>query len=279
MMASMRGHFAFVMLGLLAATPALAQVTMPAGQTFPRKLEADDLAPLPKAPQPVSGSVGVSASAAVSVTSPFVVKGVVVTLSGTTGFARDEALDKAARQALPAVLQALPMDAAKAAKTAKTLGNVMRFVSSYRVVKETVIPVYSLTADLTFNEAMLHKNFGGDVVVVSATTTTTAVSQSLLGPTADGGLVVAAGKAVPLNHWLVRTENSDPAEVSRLFEKLNSSEGMKATYRLVTSAGAEMVVDTALDMNTLQSLVGRDATVSALPETPMPQAAPFNGVY
>lgn len=278
----MRGHFVFALLGALVATPALAQVTMPAGQTFPRKLEADDLAPLPKAPQPVSGSAEVLASAAVSATSPFVVKGVVVMLSGTTGFARDEALDKAARQALPAVLQVLPMDAAKAAKTAKTLGNVMRFVSSYRVVKETVIPVYSLTADLTFNEAMLRKNFG-ELVVVSATTTTTTtsatVNQSLLGPTGDGGLVVAAKAGVPLNHWLVRMENPDPAEVSRLFEKLNSTEGMKATYRLVTSAGAEMVVDTALDMNTLQSLVGRDATVTVLPVAVMPAAAPLNGVY
>lgn len=267
----MKGHFAVVGLGLLLAAPVWAQVTMPAGQTFPRSLQADELAPLPKAPQPVSGSVEVSGSEAVPA-SPFTIQGVVVTLSDTTGFARDEALEKAARQAMPAALQALPMDAAKAAKMAKDVGGVMRFVSSYRVVKETVIPSYSLTADLTFNEAMLRKNFGG------AVSATAPVGAGAGQRTADGGEVVASSAAVPLNHWLVRMENADVADVSRVFDKLNGTEGTHAAYRMMTSLVTEMAVDTPLDMNALQAVVGKDGVVST-PAPEGPAAAPLNGVY
>lgn len=267
----MKGHFAFVTLGLLFAMPAVAQVTMPAGQTFPRSLEADELAPLPKPAQPVSASTAVSASE--NAASPFTIKGVVVTLSDTTGFARDEALEKAARNAMPLALEALPLEPAKAAKLAKDVGGIMRFVASYRVVKETVIPSYSLTADLTFNEEMLRKNFGG---AVSATTAGVVDATH----TADGGEVVASSVALPLKKWLVRMENSDVAEVSRVFDKLNGTAGTRATYHKMTSTVTEMTVATPLEMQALQAVVGGHGVVSAFEPVPQsPLVSPLHEVF
>lgn len=199
---------------------------------------------------------------------PFEVKGVVATISAT-GFDRDAALEVAARQALPGVLVSMGMPQDKATKTVKGLGNTMRFVTSYKVVKETLIPTYTLTTDLTFNGVVLQKNFGGKLPVAasaSAATSATAVTDGAAA--AD----VAAPAAAPLAaQWVVRITNTDPAAVDKIRQNLNSQAGTRATYRLLTSNGAELLVETSLSQGDLTRAAGGNVEVIAL-NAPLPTA-------
>lgn len=275
-------------------TAAMALLVLGAGnavaQTAPSKdvdtvasgIGEENLAPLPVKKTVVSSTiVAVSASGvgvAVSDTAasdPFVVKGVVVTLSGTAGFDRDAALEQAARQALPGVLTTLAIPAAKAAKTVKGIGSAMQFVKSYKVVKESLIPVYTLTTDLTFNGAMLHKNFGGTMPVAKVVAVSGTVAD--VGSVSDTDAAVPAVENKPLKQWVVRITERDPAAVDKVRVNLNRQAGTQATYRLLTAAGAELLVETPLDAAQVSAAAGHEVDVAAL-DVPLPTAVvPVNG--
>jgi hypothetical protein len=97
---------------------------------------------------------------------PFTVPGVVAKLDDGLGFSRDAALTQAARQALPVVLGQLhaPIAQDKASQIAGTVGEPMQFVKSYKIVKEVLVPHYTLTVDLVFDQAKLETNFGKTIV-------------------------------------------------------------------------------------------------------------------
>lgn len=266
-------------LSLMFATIAVAAPTGVFAQTLPSAdvdtvqsgIGEEKLAPIAvkKAPVAVVSVTAPVAISAVSATAnvaadPFMVKGVVVTLSGTTGFDRDAALEQAARQALPGVLTSVSIPADKAVKTVKGLGSAMRFVKSYKVVKESLIPVYTLTTDLTFNGPMVLKNFGGKMPV--ATDTPVAASSTDV-PATDGAVPAAAN--VPVKQWVVRISDRDPAAVDKVRLNLNKQYETRAVYRLLTSSGAELVVDTPLSSAQISGYAGHAVDVVEL-EVPLP---------
>ncbi len=170
---------------------------------------------------------------------PFQIKGVAVVLSQTTGFARDVALEQAARQALPQVLQgALGLPAAEANRKARAVGEAMRFVARYQVLQEAVLPAYSLTADLTFNESMLRKNFGG----VASTATAT---QSLPATAASPSVSSSMPASMPATQaYVVRISEPTAAGQDRARRQLAALPGTEVTYRLISGQGVELNVRT-----------------------------------
>ncbi|NBX85798.1 MAG: hypothetical protein EBQ80_00910 [Proteobacteria bacterium] len=146
-------------------------------------------------------------------------------------------MEKAARQALPQALQALPVDAAQAISITNTIGNPMSFVASYQVVRETLLPTYSLTTNLTFNQAMLRTNFGGKVA------SPTTPSPTAVAPT-------------PRNTFVVRLSEPQPATQNQVFQQLNNLTDTEARYRLITIQGAEYTVETPLTETALTSQLG-----------------------
>ena len=216
---------------------------------------------------PVSVTVG---DAGVSET--FRVTGVVVELTDTQGFGRDAALERAARDSLPTVLVRVGLTPEDAAKKVKSLGSAMRFVQGYKVVKESLIPHYSLTADLTFSEAMVVKNFGAALPP----------KPQVAAANVDEASAVMAGP--PLQQWVVTVEGS-PANVDRVRVNLNAQASTQAHYRTLTSRGAELLVETPLDASQLQAAAGMRIQVVALEalvpaaaaEVPQPELRPWQG--
>lgn len=233
-------------------------------QTFSQSLESEELAPVSptvKVEPSVSATLPGGAVSGTAAGSPFEVRGVVVTLSQTTGFARDAAMDMAARKALPQVLAALPMEPAQAAAKAKAVGNPLTFVSSYRIAKEVLIPTYALTVDLTFNEAMLRSNFGGVRVAAQAAVP------------AGGGLVsttVAASPSAPvsLNHFVVRVATTDPTQQDKVYRLLSGLTQSQAHYRVMAGVGAEFTLDTPYDERKLDGVLGGTGAVVMPVEAP-----------
>ena len=270
----------------MSAVPVLAQ-TMPSKDvdTVKSGIGEESLAPVVVKQPPVvragsptvvnEGSADVSETVMAPVAAdPFTVKGVVVTLSNTIGFDRDAALEVAARQALPTVLTNLGHAPDKAAKSAKGVGMAMNFVKSFKVVKETLLPSYTLTADLTFNGPMVLKNFGGKVTVTTETKKVDGVVVAVSGTTAtpvavEADVPVALNK--PVKQWVVRISDRDPSLVDRVRTNLAKQPGTKATYRLLTSAGAELVVDTPMTSADISRYAGHEVEVVEL-EVPLPTA-------
>lgn len=257
-------------------------------QTFTNDVNGEEVAPLPVAPAvPASATAMVAgvvsgSAAAPSPTDPFTIKGLVAAVSGSTGFDRDGALDSAARAGLARVLAALPMDEAKARKTAKTVGDPQRFVSSYIIVKEALVPAYSLTVDLTFNEQMLRANFGGvkTVAVSSSSSVSSLLTGGASGTIAGGGAAVALASptlivAAAKHTFVVRLTDGDPGAQDRVYKKLREPAGASIRYRVATSEGAEWDVTTPLDQPALEAdMRPLNATVvSPLP----PSQAPLPG--
>ncbi|PZP40051.1 MAG: hypothetical protein DI585_02175 [Pseudomonas fluorescens] len=243
----------------------------------------ESLAPIPAAPKPVvttpvapvAGDAAVTPVAqdgipavAEAPADPFTIKGAVITLSGTTGFDRDAALEQGARDNLPGVLVAMGIPADKAAKNVKSLGSAMRFVKGYKVVKETLIPVYTLTADISFNGPMLQKNFGGQIPVAKKDVVESNVAVSAGAASED----VAPVAETPLKQWVVKINDRDPAVVDKIRVNLNAADRTRATYRLLTSAGAELLVDTPMDAASVRSTAGYAVEVTPL-NVPMPTAS------
>ena len=217
-------------------------------------------------PVQVSGSVAVSATVAPA--GPFEVKGVAVTVSGTTGFARDVALEQAARQALPTLLQGpqFGLNAADAAAKVKALGDAMPFVARYKIVQESVLPSYALVADLTFNEALLRKNFGG--VAGAAAVSPTA---GMVAPTGDDTpLATASAK----QGWVVRVPEPTPAGQDRARRALAALPETTVTLRLISTQGVELNVLSSQSQEALQAaLAGWQASIQ--PQT----AAVYSPAY
>lgn len=234
-----------------SAYPSYTNSFASAQPTFTRNIESEALAPLvitPSAPVVASST----APAATGMVGPFTIKDVTVVLSQTAGFARDTALDQAAKQALPKVLEALPMDATEANEKAKAVGEPLRFVSSYKIVKEALIPTYSLIVDLTFNEPLLRSNFGGvktgPLVVTSATSTVT----------------VSASVPVMKNRYIVRVTSVDPGSQDRVYKILSNLAMTNASYRVMAGMGAEFNVETPLSEANLDAALSGTGAVVAL---------------
>ncbi len=249
----------FVMMTLMAA-PAMAQTLNDVGVDSVRSgIGEEGLAPLPVRAQPNAAVPAVADVSPVAVVNPLEVKGMVVTLSGTTGFDRDAALEVAAKQGLPQVLEALGHSKESAVAKTKTLGNAMRFVQGYKVVKETLIPVYTLTADVTFNGPMVIKNFGGKMPVVKVEDAPVKVPASVAASVDEPEAEVS-----PVKQWVVKIVDRDPAAVDRVRVNLSKQPGTRASYRLLTGEGAELLVDTSMDAAAVQRVAGRNVEVIQL---------------
>ncbi|RYG59143.1 MAG: hypothetical protein EON60_11315 [Alphaproteobacteria bacterium] len=247
-----------VMMTLMAA-PVMAQTLNDVGVDSVRSgIGEEGLAPLPMRVQPSTTLPAAAEVSPVAVVNPLEVKGVVVTLSDTTGFDRDAALEVAAKQALPQVLETLGHSKESATGKTKSLGNAMTFVQGYKVVKESLIPTYTLTADLTFNGPMVLKNFGGKVPAATATGTVATAA-----PAADT-TVAEVVEVSPVKQWVVKIRDRDPAAVDRVRVNLSKQPGTRATYRLLTSEGAELLVDTTMDASDVQRVAGRSVEVIQL---------------
>ena len=224
----------------------------PINQPFPSVLQGEALAaPTPTTPR-VSATVAVSP---VAVVNPFTIRGVSVTLPDK-GFAREAALEAAARQALPQALQLLPLSAADARRTARSVGTAMQFVSSYQIVQETLLPTYRLVTDLTFNESMLRTNFGGKLVASS----TVVVSGSAVSGSVPAAVSVSA--PAPLApQWIVRVASNNPADLDRAFRALQALPQANVTYRLIAGAGAEWNVGTSAPLSAIEAAAGPNGSV------------------
>lgn len=252
----MRVYRTFALMTLLAA-PAMAQTLNDVGVDSVRSgIGEESLAPAVLPTQP-SRTVAVAAAASPTeaVANPLEVKGVVVTLSDTTGFDRDAALEVAAKQGLPKVLETLGHKPESALAKTKSLGNAMRFVQGYKVVKESLIPVYTLTADLTFNGPMVIKNFGGKMPVAEA--------EFVAAANAQAG-VEAVVDTAPVRKWVVRIQDRNPANVDKVRVSLGKQPNTRATYRLLTSEGAELLVDSSLDAEGIRRVAGGGVEVIEL---------------
>ena len=260
----------FGVVGLMLAVTSVQALDV---DTVNSGMGEESLAPAPRiSAGPVLASPTVTPSASVPAAPAqadvFTVKGVVVTLSGTTGFDRDSALEQGARQSLPSVLASLGMTPEDAQKKVKSLGSAMRFVKGYKVVTESLIPVYSLTADITFNEGMVRKNFGGALPAKVS-------DEAVASPVVDEAAVVAEDIR-PIKQFVVRITDSNPATVDKVRANLNRQASTKAVYRLLTSEGAELLVDTPLNAMQLRNSAGMDVQVTDLsdvaPQAPVTQA-------
>lgn len=292
----------------VAAVPAWAQWGFPVQQTYPSSMEEESLPPPTAAPSatmpatpaaptaealpsgtitglPAGSDAMASAAQPAQPADPFTVRNITVTVSNSTGFARDAALQQAAHSGLAQVLQVLPMPAAQASSTAASIGNAMAFVQSYSIVHEALVPTYTLTVDLTYNQDMLRKNFGGRVAQATVSSTfTTTVSGT------------APATAAQPQRWLITLPGNDLAASSALITTLNDKPDTQATYRQISRSGTQIEVKTPLAANELYTLAGPAAQVDSLeqaqqsapaqqgpeqePDQPVPGAnnAPFSSV-
>ncbi len=217
-------------------------------------------------PWVVAAQSSLTSSPTTSPTSPWQIKGVAVVLSQTTGFARDVALEQAARKALPAVLTGpMGLPAAEAQRRVATLGEAMRFVSRYQIGREVVLPSYALTVDLTFNEAMLRRNFGGSVspsatLPISATSTASSLTE-----------VVAT--ATPRERWRVWIPEPAVAAQDRARRALQALPDTTVTLRRWVREGVEYDVASLQSPDQLRAaLVGWSAELQPLTEPLIPAA-------
>lgn len=257
--------YPIVALMTLLGMPAMAQTLTNVGvDSVNSGIGEETLAPavLP-AQKPRNPVVPAAASATevVAAANPLEVKGVVVTLSDTTGFDRDAALEIAAKQALPQMLEKLGHTADSAGKKVKSTGSAMQFVQGYKVVKESLIPVYTLTADLTFNGPMVIKNFGGKMPAKEAVS---GVVLKVSGTEVDSVALEVEAAVAPVRQWVVKIRDRNPANVDKVRVNLNRQPATKATYRLLTSEGAELLVVSGLDSDGLRRASGGNVEVLEL---------------
>lgn len=220
-----------VLFFLMVAAPLWAQAAVV--DTKP-SIQSENLAPM-------------TVTAAVSSESGLVA-GVSVTLPETDGFARDVALTEAARKALPIALGQLetPLTGKEAESAAKAVGEPMQFVKSYRIVKELLVPSYSLTVDMVFDVPKLQANFGKRETTTTTTTTTVSTSWSTgtIGP-------VASVSEMPI---ILKVEAKGAAGQDKLFNTLSKA-GLKPVWKLITREGGELVVSTSLGVDALRDKV------------------------
>lgn len=222
----------------------------------PIPVESDDLPAISPAAGPAmapasGGFTQVEAPVAATPTTPagsalpiapvyadIIVSNVTVVVSNSTGLERDKALDIAARQAMPAALAQMdpPVTGEKAQTFITTQGDLTRYVKTVRIVKEVLVPSYTLTADLTFNGPTLYKNLGGRI------------------PTATGGTVSEGTYKDPRPKQTheVQLTSGNPADQAKLLRILNSLPNTKARYVSISTAEAVYSVETVLPLNELE---------------------------
>jgi hypothetical protein len=218
----------------------------------------------PVRPTQVANTVTPTAALPVS---PFTVENVVVTLSGTTGFARDTALEQAARQSLPGVLtRTLGLTTVEAQAKVKNLGDTLRFVSQYNIVKESVVPTYQLTTNLTFNESMLRTNFGQKITTIS-TTITYKTTSSTAEPEATNLQAPVAGQV-----YRVVVNDATAAGQDRARRLLNALPETTAIYETITTQSITLKLTTTQPETALNTaLAGFSFTIApVLNESPTP---------
>lgn len=209
--------------------------------------------------------------------SPLEIKGVAVTISGTSGFARDVALEQAAKQALPQVLQgpSFQLTAAEAKAKTKAVGSAMPFVAKYKIVKESVLPTYALVADLTFSEPLLRKNFGG----VKTETQATEAPKIEAKPATESQETPSSSNRTT---YVVRVPDPTPAGQDRARRALKALPQTTVLLRLISVQGVELTVTSAQPEEALKGALSawptadwRVQTASVeTPATPAPEAMP-----
>lgn len=193
---------------------------------------------------------------------PFSVQGVVVKLEENAGFNREAALTEAARKALPGVLAQLDAapNADEAKQLAASIGNPMQFVQSYKIVKELLVPSYTLTVDLHFSQAKLESNFGRKVVDDEP---------PAADDTSEGlGLEDAAPAATLPDAAASREVDvvaATAAEQDRVFVALQAA-GLAPQWKLITREGGIIRIATGLDGDALQQAL-QQAGVEVEPGT------------
>ncbi len=232
--------------------PAVASSSTPA----PAVGGFTQLEPAPAAAAPNAAPAGAPAatpSAALPlapVYADIIVSNVTVIVSNSTGLEREKALDIASRQALPQALAQMdpPVTGEKADVFISTQGDLTRYVKTVRIIKEVLVPTYTLTADLTFNGQMLYKNLGGRI------------------PTVSGSIVSQGSYKDPrpkLTHEIQLT-SGNPADQARLLRILNGLPNTKARYTSISTAEAAYSVETVLQLDELeQSLSAQN--ISTMP--------------
>lgn len=207
------------------------------GEPVKPKIQSENLAPM-KVTAPVNAGL---------------VSSISVTLAETDGFARDIALTDAARKGLPQALAQIetPVSPERAESIAKSVGEPMQFVKSYKIVKELLVPTYSLTVDMTYDVDKLQTNFGK----VETTTTTKETSVSGNWSTSTLALV-----GTPVT---VVVEASGAAKQDKVYNTLAKG-GLKPVWKVVTRDGGELVVNSTGSLDELRARVeelGFDANV------------------
>jgi hypothetical protein len=204
----------------------------------------------------------VSSSALPPVSNPLLVPSLSVVISGTTGYARDAALEQAARQGLPIVLSgpAFGLNAAEVAPKIKSLGSALPFVTRYTIRNERVLPSYSMVVDMVYNQAMLQKNFG-------------AIHAPAASPTApiSGTEATPAPSAMP-QVWLVRVQEPSAAGQDRARRALAALPNTTATLHEITRMGVVLKVTSGTPQNEIvTALAGWNPSIE--PYTAQPVAA------
>lgn len=233
---------------------AFAQSSLPSAVP----LNEEDIAPPVLAVQP-SATTPATPSATAPMANPMNVQTTVV-MAGSTGYERDKALEAAARKALPDVLGRLstPLGPEKAAEATAKLGDPMVFVKSYSIVKETLVPNYTLTVAFIFNQEMLEKNFG------KSTTTTTRTVEVTSGDTGAVNAVDVAPASLA-NTYLLRMERATPSEQNRLLKAARSLPGSKAFYATLSTESTIIRLQTNLADAALQQALSQAGVKAGAP--------------
>jgi hypothetical protein len=223
-MARMKRVIFFLMLAL----PVMGQAAML--ETKP-PMQSENLASLKVVPPPANLGA---------------VNGISVTLEATDGFARDVALTDAARKGLPQALAQLevPVGPEKAAEIAKSVGEPMQFVKSYKIVKELLVPTYSLTVDMVYDVSKLQANFG------KVETVTAVSASSVSGSWVTSGATPAA-VGVPVT---VTVEASGAANQDKVHNTLSKA-GLKPVWKIINRDGGQMMVTNPGTLDELRAKV------------------------
>lgn len=221
----------YILLLLVLASAAYAQTSPLVGGPM---IQGEDLSPVSVTQPPPPAA-------------PFSVPGVTVKLEEAAGFNRDAALSEAARQAMPAALAQLatPLSTEEATKLAASIGDPMQFVQSYKIIKEVLVPSYTLTVDLVFNGNKLQTNFGRRMVVdtnVSATT----------GEMTDDSSAGAFATVAEGMERALHVQAGTAAAQDAIFAKLAKA-GFNPQWQVITRNGGTLTVRTTLDDETLAS--------------------------
>lgn len=228
---------AFTVTVLASATQAQGGIGEPARP----KMQSENLSPMKITPPVVVGAV----------------EDISVTLPETDGFARDAALTEAARKGLPQALAQFenPVTEVEAQAIAKSVGEPMQFVKSYKIVKELLVPSYSLTVDMIYDVAKLQANFGKK----ETTTTTSSAATTVSGSWSTTG----PGPALTGTPVRVQVEATGAANQDKVYNNLARA-GLKPVWKVINRDGGALVLNNTGTLEELREKIdglGFDANV------------------